>query len=514
MVANIDTGVRYTHAALVNQYRGNPGAGPFDHAGNWKDPTNVCGSPPCDNVSHGTHTMGTMVGDDGGSNQIGVAPEAQWIACKGCRNNSCFGTHLLTCGQWVLDPNEDGSGDDQPDIVNNSWGGGPGNSWYMATVDSWRAAGIFPAFSAGNSGPGCGTAGSPGDYPQSFASGATNSVDSIASFSSRGPSAFGGTKPDVAAPGVSVRSSTASSNTSYAFFSGTSMGSPHTAGSVALIWAAMPALRGNVSDTELLLQDKAVDFGPGSCGGTLDLNNTFGDGRIDVFEAAVGGGPPPPSNDPPSVTITSPITGTNFPCPVPAPGVEFVGTASDPEDGNLTGSISWTDNGSPLGSTGSPVSANYLCSDAGSHVIVAAIMDSGGLSATDTITIHIDNDPPTVTINSPPNNTQFGPCPVDVLFTGTADDLEDGSLTADISWTDEGAFFGSGDNPSKTFSCTQTGFRDIDANVVDSGGAPGSASITIEITGGVCEPKHASCTLASECCSNKCKGKSGAKKCK
>ena len=311
MVANIDTGVRYTHAALVNQYRGNPGAGPFDHAGNWKDPTNVCGSSPCDNVSHGTHTMGTMVGDDGGSNQIGVAPEAQWIACKGCRNNSCFGTHLLTCGQWVLDPNEDGSGDDQPDIVNNSWGGGPGNSWYMATVDSWRAAGIFPAFSAGNSGPGCGTAGSPGDYPQSFASGATNSVDSIASFSSRGPSAFGGTKPDVAAPGVSVRSSTASSNTSYAFFSGTSMGSPHTAGSVALIWAAMPALRGNVSDTELLLQDKAVDFGPGSCGGTLDLNNTFGDGRIDVFEAAVGGGPPPPSNDPPSVTITSPITGTS-----------------------------------------------------------------------------------------------------------------------------------------------------------------------------------------------------------
>ena len=141
-------------------------------------------------------------------------------------------------------------------------------------------------------------------------------------------------------------------------------------------------------------------------------------------------------------------------------------------------------------------------------------MDSGGLSATDTITIHIDNDPPTVTINSSPNNTQFGPCPVDVLFTGTADDLEDGSLTADISWTDEGAFFGSGDNPSKTFSCTQTGFRDIDANVVDSGGAPGSASITIEITGGVCEPKHASCTLASECCSNKCKGKSGAKKCK
>jgi hypothetical protein len=77
VVANIDTGVQFDHSALVAKYRGNLGGGNFDHNYNWFDPSNVCGNPstvPCDNNGHGTHTMGTMVGDDGdpGPNQIGV----------------------------------------------------------------------------------------------------------------------------------------------------------------------------------------------------------------------------------------------------------------------------------------------------------------------------------------------------------------------------------------------------------------------------------------------------------
>jgi hypothetical protein len=48
--------------------------------------------------------MGTMVGSDGGSNQVGVAPGAKWIACKGCASNSCSGSNLISCAQWVLDP--------------------------------------------------------------------------------------------------------------------------------------------------------------------------------------------------------------------------------------------------------------------------------------------------------------------------------------------------------------------------------------------------------------------------
>jgi subtilisin family serine protease len=85
VVANIDTGVEYDHPALVNRYRGTTGAGTYDHNYNWYDPSQVCpGAAPCDNVGHGTHTMGTMVGADASGNQVGVAPGARWIAAKGC----------------------------------------------------------------------------------------------------------------------------------------------------------------------------------------------------------------------------------------------------------------------------------------------------------------------------------------------------------------------------------------------------------------------------------------------
>src|SRR5262245_49261195 len=132
VVANIDTGVQFDHPALVGKYRGNLGGGSFDHNYNWFDPSSVCGSPslvPCDNNGHGTHTMGTMVGDDGGANQIGVAPAAKWIAAKGCEVNTCTDAALLASGQWIVAPTDltgnNPRPDLRPDIVNNSWGGGP-----------------------------------------------------------------------------------------------------------------------------------------------------------------------------------------------------------------------------------------------------------------------------------------------------------------------------------------------------------------------------------------------------
>jgi hypothetical protein len=88
-----------------------------------------------------------------------------------------------------------------PNIVNNSWGDGPGNPFYQQIVDAWNAAGIFPQFSNGNAGPSCGSAGSPGDFLNTYAAGAFDINNNIADFSSRGPSAFGGElKPNIAAP--------------------------------------------------------------------------------------------------------------------------------------------------------------------------------------------------------------------------------------------------------------------------------------------------------------------------
>ena len=151
VVANIDTGVQYNHPALVNQYRGNLGGGNFDHNYNWWDPSHVCSNnTPCDNVGHGSHTMGTMVGLDG-------APAAKWIAAKGCETNSCSDTALTSSAQFVTAPTDlNGNNPDpskRPDVVNNSWSGGGGNSWYQAYVTAWVAAGIFPQFANGNSAP-------------------------------------------------------------------------------------------------------------------------------------------------------------------------------------------------------------------------------------------------------------------------------------------------------------------------------------------------------------------------
>ena len=70
VVANVDTGVDYTHPALAGKYRG---AATGSHDFNWYDPTGTYPTRPGDNNGHGTHTMGTMVGDDGTGNQVGVA---------------------------------------------------------------------------------------------------------------------------------------------------------------------------------------------------------------------------------------------------------------------------------------------------------------------------------------------------------------------------------------------------------------------------------------------------------
>jgi subtilisin family serine protease len=308
VVANVDTGVQFNHPALVNQYRGNLGGGTFNHNFQWKDPSNICGSPslaPCDNNNHGTHTMGTMVGDDGnpGPNQIGVAPKAKWIACKGCESSFCSDAALLSCGQWILAPTDlNGNNPNpalRPHVVNNSWGGGGGDPFYASTVNAWVSSGIFPAFSNGNSGPGCSTSGSPGDFVNTYSAGAFSITNAIASFSSRGPSSFGPgeIKPNIAAPGVSVRSSIANPPNGYGSLSGTSMASPHVSGTVALMWSHSTTITRNISATRALLDSTARNVSNLTCGGTAADNNVWGEGMLNAF-GATNGAPQPITEEP------------------------------------------------------------------------------------------------------------------------------------------------------------------------------------------------------------------------
>ncbi len=309
VVGGQDTGYDWDHPALIASYRGWDGV-LADHTYNWHDAIHSgggsCGadSPePCDDHNHGTHTMGTMVGDDGGSNQIGMAPGARWI---GCRNmDQGVGTPITysECYQWFIAPTDlNGQNPDPsraPDVINNSWSCPPSEGCLstdpnvlLAVVQNVRAAGIVTVHAAGNSGPGCSTVSHPAAiYDESFSVGATDSLDGIAGFSSRGPVTADGSnriKPDVSAPGVGIRSSIR--NGGYqGGWQGTSMAAPHVAGQVALLISAQPGLAGQVDLIESLVQDTAVPGTSGQiCGGVAGTevpNNTFGWGRIDAWAA-------------------------------------------------------------------------------------------------------------------------------------------------------------------------------------------------------------------------------------
>jgi len=286
-VASFDTGVDVTHPALRAKYRGANPDGSLDHDYNWFDIPNTCGGAPCANGSHGTHTTGTMVGDDGGANQIGVAPGARWIAVNCIDNTGCDFDDYLANAQWFLAPTRaDGSDPDpsmRPHVINNSWGIPPAvnlpDDWMSAETVAWNAAGIFGSWAAGNEGPSCQTNRFPGEFTHTYAAGAYDVNGNIASFSSRGPGREGEIKPNIAAPGVNVRSSVPGG---YGTSSGTSMAAPHLGGAVALLWSAAPSLVGDVEGTAALLNQTAVDTADTSCGGTAEDNNVWGEGKLDV----------------------------------------------------------------------------------------------------------------------------------------------------------------------------------------------------------------------------------------
>jgi len=307
VIGGQDTGYQWDHPALKRQYRGWNGTA-ASHDYNWHDAIRSgggsCGpdSPfPCDDYGHGTHTMGTMVGDDGASNQIGVAPGARWIGCRNMDQGNGTPTTYSECYQWFIAPTKlDGTGADPamaPDVINNSWGCPPSEgcidpSVLRTVVQNVRTAGILTVHSAGNSGSACSTISEPAAiYAESFTVGATNSSDAIASFSSRGPVTVDGSnrkKPNVSAPGVGIRSSVPTS-TYAGGWNGTSMAGPHVAGAVALLISAYPWLAGNVDALENILERSAVHLTTTQgCGGDTSSsvpNNVYGWGRIDALAA-------------------------------------------------------------------------------------------------------------------------------------------------------------------------------------------------------------------------------------
>jgi subtilisin family serine protease len=278
VVANVDTGVDLFHPDLQGKWRGG--------ANSWYDP-NGEHATPYDSNGHGTSTMGIMTGGSEGGTAIGIAPEAQWIAVK--LFNDAGGSSLSRVHeafQWLLDPDDNPATDDAPDVVNASWGllnsSGQCIADFQTDIQNLRAAGIAVVFSGGNSGPQVNTSESPANNAGSFAVGATDGDNLIASFSSRGPSACGGDIfPHVTAPGVNIRTSDLTAGgvilNSYAYVSGTSFAAPHVAGAIALLLSAFPGA--TVDEIESALRQSASDYGaPGS-------DNEYGFGFINILAA-------------------------------------------------------------------------------------------------------------------------------------------------------------------------------------------------------------------------------------
>ena len=291
VIGQSDSGADVNHPELKPTYRGNTSGDDY----NWFDPWN--GRPsPYDEGGHGTHTLGTIVGQNG----IGIAPGATWFACANLNRNLANPALYLDCMQFMLapfpqdgDPLSDGDPTLAADVLNNSWGcpeleGCDPNS-LLDAANHLRDAGIFVVVSTGNDGPNCSTVNAPLSlYDSVFSVGAIDRSGNIAFFSSRGPVTADGSsrmKPDIAAPGVDVYSSLPGG--AYGSNSGTSMAGPHVVGAVALLWSADPTLVGDIDRTEQLLIEAADPYTGSKNGcfaGTIP-NAAYGYGVLDVYEA-------------------------------------------------------------------------------------------------------------------------------------------------------------------------------------------------------------------------------------
>ncbi len=389
-VAIIDSGIDYTHPDLDANY-----AGGWDFVNGDNDPDDATHDGPMDDYGHGTHVAGTVAAEDNDVGVVGVAPGAVLYALK-VLNQDGFGnwSHTIAAVQWCVD--------NGMQVANLSLGFSidPGET-VKAAFDSAETAGVVIVAAAGNSGnpPGRGSnVIYPAEYDSVIAVAATDSKDKRASWSSTGD------QVELAAPGVSVFSTWNDSDSPhdpqpvcydgvcYKYGSGTSMASPHVAGTAALVIATgVTDANGNgrINDeVRLRLDETADDLGdPGR-------DAQYGFGLVDADEAAV---PPGPSNDPPTVSITSPADGSTFDS---GATIVFEGTASDTDDGDLTASLSWTSSiDGPIGSGGS---FSTTLSD-GNHTITASVADTGGKTGSASISITVGtapSEPTTVSVSS------------------------------------------------------------------------------------------------------------------
>ena len=230
------------------------------------------------NSFHATHVAGIAAGDHGTRSPRGLV--------SGVAPNAYIGNYkalTIPTPDFALDGNApelakavDQAVADGMDVINMSLGEPeiePARDLVVKAIAGAAAAGVVPAIAAGNdfNDFGYGSVGSPGSAPGAITAGASTSTNSIAFFSSAGPTPVSlKLKPDVAAPGASILSSVPGGQ--WSELSGTSMASPHVAGAAALLVQRHPTW--TVAQVKSALTQTATVLGvpvPRQGGGLIDV---------------------------------------------------------------------------------------------------------------------------------------------------------------------------------------------------------------------------------------------------
>lgn len=245
---------------------------------------------PYDDNGHGTHVAG-IIGGNGYSSRgkyVGIAPKSNILAIKALDENGGGTTSkVIEAISYVIETKDRYN----TKIINLSIGTPANNACendpLCRAVDKAIKSGLIVVVAAGNSGPSPGTILSPGTNRNAITVGAVDdkrtidtSDDTIASFSSRGPTLEGIQKPDLVAPGVSINSLSNTKLDSYVPLSGTSMATPLVSGTVALLFNKYGDLSPYEVKSKLLnscieLQDIKENQGAGM----LSLKKLFDDSK-------------------------------------------------------------------------------------------------------------------------------------------------------------------------------------------------------------------------------------------
>jgi len=269
VVAVIDTGIDAAHVDLDG---GKVIA--------WKDYINNKTTPYDDN-GHGTHVAGTIAGEgDGNSKYEGVAKGSALIGLKVlAANGTGPSSGSAAAVDWCI-TNKDTYGIDVINMSLGTSGSSDGTDASSLAVNKAVESGITVVVAAGNAGPKKYTIGAPAAASKALTVG--NMIDvgedgfGLAFLSSRGPTADGRMKPDIGAPGTNITSAKTNTGNGYVTYSGTSMATPFTAGTVALMLDANK----NLTPTQVknIITSNAEDW----AGNGQDVD--YGYGRLDGYK--------------------------------------------------------------------------------------------------------------------------------------------------------------------------------------------------------------------------------------